>query len=112
MQTNDELSMPEVIRNAIYQQECFKVSIDLFNFLKNIGMDAFITWKDGYFNDDGTVGEDAHVWVVVNVLGVMIPLETQLFGIPSPIFDYSNYDMMTNDRDVIEKEYLLNLAKP
>jgi len=100
MQTNATLSASDIFRNVRYQQDCFKVSIDLFNFLKNIGMDAFVVWNN------------EHVWVVMNVLGAMMPLETQLFGVPSLLFDYSSYDVMTNDHDVIEKEYLLNLARP
>jgi len=76
MQTNATLSASDIFRNVRYRQDCFKVSIDLFNFLKNIGMDAFVVWNN------------EHVWVVMNVLGAMMPLETQLFGVPS-IFSIS-----------------------
>jgi len=104
----DNLSASDVIRNVVHRQDCFKVSIDLWNFLKGCGVDAYIAWVDGFFNGDGTVGEYGHVWVVAKVLVVMIPLETQLFGIPSPFFDYSHPDVMTNDYDTIMSEYETN----
>jgi len=62
MQTNATLSASDIFRNVRYRQDCFKVSIDLFNFLKNIGMDAFVVWNN------------EHVWVVMNVLGAMMKL--------------------------------------
>jgi len=104
----DNLSASDVIRNALHRQDCFKVSIDLWNFLKGCGVDACIAWVDGFFNEDGTVGEYGHVWVVAKIFGVAIPLETQLFGIPSLFFDYSRPDMVTNDYDTIMSECKTN----
>jgi hypothetical protein len=74
-------------------------------------VDAYIAWVDGYFNDDGTVGRHGHVWVVMNVLGVMIPLETQPLAIPSRFLDYLDPDMVTNDMEVIMKEHNINLTR-
>lgn len=105
MQPNDELSVSGVIQNVVYRQDCFIVSIDLFNFLKNLGADAFIAWKDEIFKPDGTSRGYGHVWVVMNIFGMMIPLETQLFGVPNPLFDYSNPDVLTNDLGIITEEY-------
>jgi len=86
-----------LLRTIRYYNRCAESSWHLYMLLKTLGVEAYIATKDGDAKEYG------HVWVVVKLFGCAFPVETSMLGIPSPFFDYSTPDIVSNDDEFLLK---------